>query len=275
MKNKILVGMSVALFSAVAATVVLSYLNAGLRRDLRQKNDMLRGATIEKFRRSWPVGTYAEDLMFVRSCNEILSVVSNGQCAALNDYALTLLRLPHLPETGSCRDAENALRKSFYDAFLWRGDRLLEFDSVQALDVYFRVNLDLMIHYANLDIREGRFEVLPAKECLALKTLTDYTKKFKAEGKVEFQQTTAAYLSTLTEHIESSDGFTRRCAHYTVGLNTDLANVIRPGTGISGESGLKLGRAIAQGLVNCGYTPKWLDKEFPLPTEDATAKDAK
>ena len=57
MKNKILVGMSVALFSAVAATVVLSYLNAGLRRDLRQKNDMLRGATIEKFRRSWPVGT--------------------------------------------------------------------------------------------------------------------------------------------------------------------------------------------------------------------------
>ena len=47
MKNKILVGMSVALFSAVAATVVLSYLNAGLRRDLRQKNDMLRGATIE------------------------------------------------------------------------------------------------------------------------------------------------------------------------------------------------------------------------------------
>ena len=28
------------------------------------------------------------------------------------------------------------------------------------------------------------------------------------------------------------------------------------------------------GLVRCGYTPKWLDEEFPLLPEGATKKEA-
>lgn len=267
MKTKLCISLfGVLLVISVVAAIGLKR-NIDLRHDICLKDEMLRKATVENIRKSWHTCTYAEDLMFIRSCSDIVSVVTNGQCTALKDYARAILQLSRAPSVRNCHDAESSLRKIFYDEFLWRNDSMSEFDGVCALDSYLRINFELMVHYANLDIRAGNFEVLPAKEYLALKTLKDYGRKFRADGNVEFERVANKYLDALIDHIESSDGYTRRCAHYTVALNTVLADAISPGRGVSNVSGLRLGRSIAQGLVKCGYTPKWLDKEFPVLDE--------
>lgn len=267
MKNKVylmflLVSMLVV---TIATAVMLLILNSGLKNDLRQRDEECRKTFIERFRLSWRVGSYAEDLMFVRSCNDIVAAVSNGVSSALGDYADVLSKETHSPKIGNCSSAENALEKVFNDSFLWRGSRLLEFDSISALEVYLRINFELMIHYGNLNIRNGNLETLPPKEYLALKTLNDYKKKFRNEGKPEYERLVDVYMKSLIEHIESPDGFTRICAHYMVRMNTELANAMKPGKGVNRESAMKIGRAAAQGLVRNGYTPKWLDVDFSLP----------
>lgn len=273
MKNKIyfmllLVFLSVGM---TAAAVVLLFLNSGLKNDLRRKDEEYRMSQIEKFRSSWRAGPYAEDLMFVRSCNDILEAVSNGVCSALSEYAGVLSREAHSPRIGNCSSAETALEKVFNDSFLWRGNRLLEFDSISSLEVYLRINFELMIHYGNLNIRNGNLESLPPKEYLALKTLNDYKKKFQQEMKTEYERLVDLCMKSLVEHIESPDGFTRICARYVVCMNTDLANAMKPGKGVNHESAMKIGRAVALGLVRNGYTPKWLDKEFPV-LEDSSVR---
>lgn len=269
MKNRIYIILLVVLLVITAAAAVeLLIRNSGLKTDLRQKDEECRMALIEKFRSSWRVGSYAEDSMFVRSCNDILAAVSNGVGSAFSDYADVLSKETHSPKIGNCSSAENALEKVFNDSFLWRGDRLLEFEGMTALEVYLHVNFELLIHYGNLNIRNGRLETLPAKEYLALKTLNDYKNKFQKEGKTGCERLVDFYKKSLIEHIESPDGFTRIGANYMVRQNTDLANALKPGKGLSHESAMKIGRAVVQGLVRNGYTPKWLDKEFPLPEKD-------
>lgn len=265
MKTMCTVLVSAALLISAVSAVVLWRTSNRLRRELSYKDEIQKRIALENFRKSWTVGPYAEDRMFVRSCSEILSVVSNGQCSALNDYASALLRLESMPKEGGCGDAENAMQKVFHDGFLWRNGALAEFCDARSLDSYLRVNFDLMIHYANLDIRNGNIAVVPAKEYLTLKTLKEYSEKFKAEDNHEFEMIVSGYLDLLITHIESPYGFTRRCAHYLVSENTELANALRPGKGVCKESAINLGRAVAQGLVNCGYKPKWLDEDFPLP----------
>lgn len=266
MKKPFYITVSLAVFSVAMAiaVVVLLVLNSNLKDNLWKADDERRKALSEKFLVSWRVGGHAEDQMFVRTCEDIRASVTNGQCAALKDYAEVLLAQTSLPKIGTCGEAEEALRKPFYDSFLWRNGKLEGFDTLPALDTYLRINLDLMIHYGNLDIRNGKLELLPAKEYLALKTLNDYKAVFHGEGKVKFEALVDSYLKSLIAHIESPDGFTRISAHYTVQLNTDFANAARPGTGVSRESAIKIGRAVAQGLVRSGYTPKWLDVDFPL-----------
>lgn len=264
--------LAILLVTTIVAAVVLLIMNSGLKTELRKRDESCRVALVEKFRSSWRVGSYAEDSMFVRSCKDILSVVSNGVCSALGDYADALSGEGHSLKIGNCRSAENALETVFNDSFLWRGGRLLEFDSISALDAYFRINFELMIHYGNLDIRNGNFETLPPKESLTLKTLNDYKEKFQKEGKPECEHLVDLYLKSLIEHIESPDGFTRIGARYVVGMNTDLANAMKPGRGVNRESAVKIGRAVVQGLVRCGYTPRWLDEEFPLLPENEVEK---
>lgn len=265
MKNRLCLGMVAASVAMTVSSLVLFCKNAALRSEMSQKEKEWRLMLSEKFRVSWHVGGYAEDLMFVHSCNDILNSVSNRQCVALGEYAEVLSRLCCFPRIGNCADAENALRKTFLDSFLWRGEQLKDFEGPAALEIFLRVNLDLMIHYGNLDIRNGDLEAVPAKEYLALKTLNDYKRKFQREEKREFVSVVDSFLKLLIDRIESSDGFTRVGAHYMVQLNTDMANAMKHGMGVSHESGMRIGRAIAQGLVRCGYTPKWLDKDFPLP----------
>ena len=269
MKKGFYITVSLAGFSLVmtAVVAVLLDLNSDLKDNLRKTDDERRKALSEKFLVSWRVGGYAEDQMFVRTCDDILSSATNGQCAAFKNYAEVLLAQTSLPKVGTCGETEEALRKPFYDSFLWRNGKLERFDALPALDIYLRINLDLMIHYGNLDIRNGKLELLPAKEYLALKTLNDYKKVFHGEGKAEFEALVDSYLKSLIAHIESPDGFTRICAQYTVQLNTDFANTEKPGKGVGHESAIKIGRAVAQGLVRSGYTPKWLDVDFPLPSK--------
>lgn len=262
-----LVAFSVGL---IAMAVLLQLSNHRLRADLKQKCEECKKAVTGSSYMDVHAGTYAEDLMFIRSCNDILAVVSNGRCAALRDYADVISRSGTLPRIGCCGKVEGALAETFYDSFLRRNTHFKKFENLVALESYLRINFDLMVHYGGLDIRNGDWEVLSAKEYLALKTLNYYKRKFQDERNAEFEHAVDSCLKLLIEHIESPYGFTRISARHMIWMNTDLANAMKPGKGVSRESAMKIGRAVAQGLVRCGYTPKWLDEEFPIQKTKAS-----
>ena len=70
-------------------------------------------------------------------------------------------------------------------------------------------------------------------------------------------------MEKAIEQIESANGLTRQAARYAVKQNTVLAEAISPARGSSHEKAIRCARASAIGLIKSGYTPKWLDEEFP------------
>ena len=70
------------------------------------------------------------------------------------------------------------------------------------------------------------------------------------------------------EQIESPQGFTRQYALHVVDSFL-LARKLAPEQyWMSNKWILEEGRAQVMPLIRLGYTPKWLDGEFPLPPEN-------
>ena len=168
----------------------------------------------------------------------------------------SLYSLPAYP------DVKMPLRFAFDDSFL-RAKRLLDFNNVDEFECFAWANTDVAMFYGRLYERSRKFEMLTCIEELSFLRFKSYREKFHAEGRKDLEQTAKRFMDLWVAHIESPEGFTRIGIRGMIKQQTELVDAARPGCGMSQEGAISLGRAMSIGLVRCGYTPKWLDEEFP------------
>ena len=98
---------------------------------------------------------------------------------------------------------------------------------------------------------------------LLLKQLQGYRDKFEREGKGEFISTVERLAADWIDQIESEKGFTRE---YARSQKNGLWRLVEKGE-LTEEALMANVRSCVQPLKErCGYTPKWLDVEFPAPS---------
>ena len=183
----------------------------------------------------------------------------------LNALRTALYELPAFP------DVRMPLAFAFDDAFL-RAERLLDFEDVGEFERFAWVNTEVSMYYGRLYLRGRNFEILTCIEELTFLRFRKYKEKFLAEGKKDLEQVAQRFMDLWIAHIESPEGFTRIGLRGLIRQRTELDEAVRPGSGVSHEDVIEFGRGMTMGLVRCGYTPKWLDKEFPLSANEAHEK---
>ena len=170
-------------------------------------------------------------------------------------------------------DTKMPLRLAFDDSFL-RTERLLDFEDAEEFERFAWANTETSAFYGGLYLREKRFEMSLCVEYLTFLRFRKYKEKFHAVGKNDLEQVALRFMDLWIAHIESPEGFTRRAVRGMIRQQTELVDAHRPGCGMSQKGAISLGRAMSMGIVRCGYTPKWLDKDFPPLPEEKESKGA-
>ena len=163
-------------------------------------------------------------------------------------------------------EVERILLSPFNRSFL-RTDILQDFERVEDFVRFSWVNTEVSMFFGMLYARGREFDVLTCLEELSFLRFRKYKEKFHTEGKKELEQMAQRFMDLWIAHIESPEGFTRIGLRALVRKGTELSEAMRPGSGLPQKSVIEFGRGMTMGLVRCGYTPKWLDAEFPLPSK--------
>ena len=102
-----------------------------------------------------------------------------------------------------------------------------------------------------------------------LQMLTDSRKYYEARGAVDCLNIVNQMHARCLSHIESENGFTR------MWLRREMENelwLVRRGLR-SSEDVPTRARTCVRLMIDVGYTPKWLDEEFPLLPEGSAKKE--
>jgi hypothetical protein len=184
---------------------------------------------------------YAYDNEQIDLMREYISIMSTDYCA-----------LPF--EDRNQVDAPFEFKKRI----LW-SDKLRTFSDVEAFERFARINIEAALF-------EGEMGTLLRRdfgayvEGTVLVRLIQYKKKFANEGLTELEASAEKFISYWTSFIESDNGFTKRFVNLIVDQN-ELVRFIKPEESQTREEALRSARSFAQGIVRCGYKPKWL-KDF-------------
>ena len=256
MKVKIL--LSVVVVAAVTFAVVQTSRIAGLRERAAAAEQKRFNLLMEML---WKGKGDVMEVVGVNPESSYRRAADAYQARDLIALRTALYMLPALPDT------KMPLRLAFDDAFLRTG-RLLDFGDAEEFERFAWANTEVSVFYGGLYLREKRFEMSLCVEYLTFLRFRKYREKFHAEGKNDLEQMALRFIDLWIAHIESPEGFTRRAVRGMIRQQTELVDAHRPGCGMSKKGAISLGRAMSMGLVRNGYTPKWLDKDFPLPEKD-------
>ena len=179
-----------------------------------------------------------------------------------------------LPLCNNCPvEIEKILLSPFNRNFL-RTDTLQGFTRVEDFECFAWANIEVAMFFGRSCFREKSFEIPISIEYLTFLRFRKYKEKFHIEGKKDLEQMAQRFMDLWIAHVESPEGFTRIGLRALVRQRTELDEALRPGGGVSRKAVIEFGRGMTMGLVRCGYTPKWLDKDFPPLPEEQESKGA-
>ena len=170
-------------------------------------------------------------------------------------------------------EIEKILLSPFNRSFL-RTDMLQEFSRVEDFECFAWANIEVAMFFGRSCFRGKEFEIPICIEYLTFLRFRKYKEKFHAGGKKDLEQVAQRFMDLWIAHIESPEGFTRIGVRGMIRQQTELVDAARPGCGMSQKGAISLGRVMTRGLIRCGYTPKWLDKDFPPLPEEKESKGA-
>ena len=260
MKMKIL--LSVVAAAAVTLTVVQTSQISGLKERVaaaeQNRLDLLMGML-------WSSKAEAIEVVGVDPESAYRRAAEAYQARDLVALRTALYSLPAFPDT------KMPLRLAFDDSFL-RTERLQDFTDAGVFERFAWVNTEVSMYYGRLYLRGRKFEILTCIEEFSFLRFRKYKEKFHAEGKKDLEQVAQRFMDLWIAHIESPEGFTRIGLRALVRKGTELSEAMRPGSGLPKKSVIDFGRGMTRGLIRCGYTPKWLDKDFPPLLEEKGTK---
>ena len=146
----------------------------------------------------------------------------------------------------------------FKKRILW-SDKLRTFSDVEAFERFARINIEAALFEGEMAIVE-RSDFGAYVEGTVLVRLIQYKNKFAKEGLTDLEASAEKFISYWTSFIESDNGFTKRFANLIVDQN-ELVRFLKPEESQTREEAFRSARSFAQGIVRCGYRPKWL-KDF-------------
>lgn len=201
---------------------------------------------------------------YTRVAEEIVMAYSNGQVSAMqesvNQFPKEVYRLRW---DDLVKVIHPVNRLWFRECSMNR--QLRDFATVGEFEHYMEMLLELTKLYGNfiVDSGETAVDVLMSFDITMLKQLQGYRDKFEREGKGEFISTVERLAADWIDQIESEKGFTRE---YARSQKNGLWRLVERGE-LTEEALMANVRSCVQPLKErCGYTPKWLDVEFPTPS---------
>lgn len=147
---------------------------------------------------------------------------------------------------------------------------IIEANDVNGFENYVHVCFEAARFVGNSLVRRGHginnndVETIESKLLNRLQAIKQHLHE---TGKRRLEERTDALISEWCMLIESSDGITRKRALQLVDHYLYMRKSKPEDCWLSNEKVLKIGRAQAEPLIRLGYTPKWLDVEFPLQTD--------
>lgn len=137
------------------------------------------------------------------------------------------------------------------------GRQLRDFEDVADFSRYAETNIEMARFLGRMELRRGAGSgYLILLDRRVLRKLTQYRDRFRQEGKSGIEDRATRYIELWHGQIESAEGFTRNYMWNQVALQFWHA---RDGSK-SAEQIVSYVRVMADGLVQAGYTPKWLDE---------------
>ena len=262
---------NIALLLALVTTVIAVGMKIGEVESLRGQIVELKRERLkllqDQYDFSWvvPDAAQKEDLELIYA--DIVAAYTNGDVLAMKKQMSRLPKVHYQLQWQAAHGVAAAFSTALNESFLCLR-QLRDFSDVEEFERYLRAGLEATRFYGEADIRRRSFDFPVGLEYLALMTLKRYCKKFHDAGRDDFEKVAQQYLEYWIARIESTDGLTRQCAWHTFNYHTLYLRVVKPESALTDAQGAQLARQTASGLIHCGYTPKWLDEEFPLPESD-------
>ena len=218
--------------------------------------------------------TAEEMRTYLQIVGDIVAAYSNGQEKAMYEGVARFPKSVYDLRGDDHHKVELPLAQMWCNEWL-RDDGLEEFASTEDFEHAMRVSMAVARIFGRFIVDSGLTadRKLVSIECETLKRLQKYKDKFAREGKSDCLRVTERFLAEWIAQIESEQGFTR-------------AYVRRQDQGLRRRRLVERGETTAEELRRCvrggayplqkfcGYTPKWLDKDFPPLPEEQESKGA-
>lgn len=199
---------------------------------------------------------------YLRVMQEVANAYSNRQIEAM------FKSVKQLPSKAYQLRENDHLKLEMPINQIWRDDWVVnkgvkEFASEEEFDCQMKRSLSIAKLYGEFLLTSGRIadEILVTIDWIALKRLQTYRDEFKRAGRADYLRFAECLLTVWIEQIESEKGFTRS---YMRSQKAKLKYFLKTGE-LTEEKLVAYVRDYVRPLQErCGYTPKWLDAEFPL-----------
>lgn len=205
--------------------------------------------------------TTGELQSYVGLSEEITLAYSNGQASVMQECA------NRFPKEAYRLRGDDLVRIIQPISRLWmhecgRTDRHCDFATPREFEHQMEMRLALTKIYGNFIVESGENAVseLGTLDITILKQLQECRNRYAREGKDEYLTVAESLVTEWIEQIESERGFTRE---YARSQKEGLWHLVERGE-VTEEELMANVRIYPLMLKEyCGYTPKWLDAEFP------------
>lgn len=154
--------------------------------------------------------------------------------------------------------------RMFNERFLWAED-IRTFPNASELDAFLAANIEAARFSGEVLLSRRDFSGnLLVLDKNMYRQLQRYKQRYVDTGCQEMADCVETYVRKWVSQIESKNGFMRKYMGFDLLLQSPHA---LQGS-MSEVDLLKAVRKSADGLVKSGYTPRWLDEDFPLPPPD-------
>lgn len=210
--------------------------------------------------------TKAESNELAQAFCDVAEAYTNGSLQTLRE------KMAKVPDTitnvidSVFIDLQRPWYVSFDEGFLYE-HKIRDFDNVREFADFAERNVAMVRFLGEIYVKRGAYSgFLLVLDMRTLRRLVEYREKFRKEGKHELEARADEFVREWCEQIESENGYTHSYVRFFYLLQTS--------GGIPAEPVVRSVRRKVGGVIAAGYTPKWLDKEFPLPAEYKGAKGA-
>jgi len=145
----------------------------------------------------------------------------------------------------------------FSNYFKSRRGRRRQFGSPAEFECFVKVHTRAALFLGECYCRRNEYNgPLVCLEFETFEVLKEYVDQFRNAGMKDFEESAQVFMEKWIEHIESDQGFIRRCAHWQ--MDSYEIGIVRGQ--FSREEAIQWARNAAKPLILRGYTPKWLDE---------------